>query len=322
MFRNSFKITALLLFLTHSFLNCGDSLKGKPTPAIPELAGLYVNEKSKEWANKGNIKIQTIWIRRTAKGEMEFFSKMFTRLQFSLSDNREELKIKSGKLQTSDREILFFETITKEFHRNYNGKNTPDPKNWDVRSFGPFIKVKDFGKLLGEGSGKSAEFSSDKNSIVFSNGEVYRRVGNPLFGRIALNVGKLKRTIDNEVAGTVLYSLGPESFPQTEGKQNFLVFFSTTDGLVSGTPVKIGDYPGQVVEVFEHLAVVELNKTKPGLTPPAISPLTPVTLDGIVDSKTISQKESAEELIRRLKQDPNVSKEELIQELEKLKNKE
>ncbi|WP_367898565.1 hypothetical protein AB3N61_04380 [Leptospira sp. WS58.C1] len=321
MFRKRFKITVPLLLLFGILINCGDSLKGKPTPAIPELAGFYVNERSKEWFEKGKIKIQTLWIRRTAKGEMEFTHEILTRLQFSISENREELKVKSGKLQTSDRELLFFETLSKEFHRNYHGQNTEDPKKWAVRAFGPFVKVKEFGKLIGEGSGRSAELSQDKNSIVFSNGDVYRRIGNPLLGRISLNLGKFRKTIDNEVAGVVLFPLDAEAFPQTEGKQNFFAFFSTTDPLTAGTPIKIAEYPGQVQEVFEHVAVVELNKTKPGLTAPKVQNFSSIILDGVVDSKTISQKESADELIRRLKQDPNVSKEELIRELEKIKNK-
>ncbi|GBF38311.1 hypothetical protein LPTSP1_13020 [Leptospira johnsonii] len=253
---------------------------------------------------------------------MEFSGETLTRLQFSISENREELKVKSGKIQTSDRELLFFETIAREFHRNYHGKNTEDPKSWEVRSFGPFIKVKEFGKLLGEGTGRSAEFSQDKNSIVFSNGDVYRRIGNPLLGRISINLGKFKKTIDNEVAGVILFPLDAQAFPQTEGKQNFFALFSTTDTLAVGTPIKIAEFPGQVQEVFENVAVVELNKTKPGIAAPKIQNFSSIILDGVVDSKTISQKESTDELIRRLKQDPNVSKEELIRELEKLKTKE
>ncbi|WP_108928019.1 LIC12353 family lipoprotein [Leptospira johnsonii] len=322
MFRNHFKINVLLLTVFAIIGNCGDGLRGKPTQAIPELAGFYVNEKSKEWFDKGKIKIQTLWIRRTAKGEMEFSGETLTRLQFSISENREELKVKSGKIQTSDRELLFFETIAREFHRNYHGKNTEDPKSWEVRSFGPFIKVKEFGKLLGEGTGRSAEFSQDKNSIVFSNGDVYRRIGNPLLGRISINLGKFKKTIDNEVAGVILFPLDAQAFPQTEGKQNFFALFSTTDTLAVGTPIKIAEFPGQVQEVFENVAVVELNKTKPGIAAPKIQNFSSIILDGVVDSKTISQKESTDELIRRLKQDPNVSKEELIRELEKLKTKE
>ncbi|TGM95944.1 LIC12353 family lipoprotein [Leptospira dzoumogneensis] len=322
MFRNRFKINVILLTLFGILINCGDGLRGKPTPAIPELAGFYVNERSKEWFENGKIKIQTLWIRRTAKGEMEFSHQILIRLQFSLSENREELKVKSGKLLTSDRELLFFETNGKEFHRNYHGQNTKDPKSWAIRSFGPFMKVKDFNKLIGEGTGRSAELAQDKNSIVFSNGDVYRRIGNPLLGRISINLGKFKKTIDNEAAGVILFPLDAEAFPQTEGKQNFFALFSTTDNVAAGTPIKISEFPGQVQEVFEHVAVVELNKMRPGIAAPSIQNFSSVILDGVVDTKTFSQKESTDELIRRLKQDPNVSKEELIRELEKLKSKE
>ncbi len=306
------------LFFLSFFSGCGDSLKGKPTPAIPELAGFYVSEKSKDWLKDDKLKVQAIWIRRTAKGEMEFYNKTLARLQFSVSDNREELKIRSGKIQTSDHELLFFETVYKEFHRAYSGKNTANSKDWDLRSFGPFVKVKEIGYLIGEGSGRSAKLSEDNRSIVFSNGEKYNKVGGPLFGRISTTVGKFKKTIDNEIAGIVFYPLSSDAFPQEVGKHPYLAFFSTTEGLSVGTSLRIGDYPGSVKEVFDHVAVVDVIP-KTGVQVSVLSSLTPLVLEGVVDQKSASQKESAEELIRRLKQDPNLSKEELIRELEKLK---
>ncbi|EPG68204.1 LIC12353 family lipoprotein [Leptospira wolffii] len=311
----SIPLTLLLL------LDCGASLKGKPTPAIPELAGFYINSKSQDWLKDEKLKIQALWIRRTARGEMEFFNKTLTRLQFSVSENREELKVRSGKIQTSNRELLFVENLYKEYHRMYSGKNTSDAKNWDLRAFSPFGKVKEVASFIGEGSSRSGELSEDNRTIVFSNGEKYVKVGGPLIGRISTTVGKLKKAIDNEVAGVLFFPLSSEAFPQEAGKFPYLAFFSTTDGMSSGTVLRIGDYPGQAKEVFDHVAVVDVIP-KAGTQVAPLESLTPVILDGTVDLKSVSQKETTEELIRRLKQDPNLSKEELIRELEKLKGSE
>lgn len=318
MFRRYLVLLSSLITSSILFIECGDSLKGKPTPATPDIAGFYISEKSKDWLKDDRLKIQAIWIRRTAKGELEFFNKTLTRLQFSVSDNREELKVRTGKVQTSNRELLFFESLYKEYHRIYSGKNTSDPKNWDLRAFSPFQKVREVPQLIGEGSGKSAEISEDYRTIEFSNGDKYLKVGGPLFGRVATMVGKTKKVIDNEVAGVLFYPVSSEAFPQEAGKIPYLGFFSTTDGLVSGTSIRIGDYPGVVKEVFAHVAVVDL-VVKPGTTKSDLPSLTPLVLEGNVDLKAASNKETTDELIRRLKQDPNVSKEELIRELEKIK---
>lgn len=301
--------------------SCSDQLRGKPTPAIPEIAGLYLNEKSAAWAKDNKLKIQMLWIRRTAQGELEFVNETLTRLQFSMSENREEMKLRSGKIITSGHELLFFESMYKELQRLYSGKNTSDPKNWDVKSFGPFIKVKEVGHLLTEGSGRSAEISENMNSIRFSNGEVYNRIGMPLLGRISISTPKYKKVIDNDVAGVVYYHLPPSTYPSKDGKEYITAFFSSTDNLSNEMPVLVGDVSGSIAEVFEYVAIIEL-RPKPGSKEISVPPaLSPILLTGTVDKKAISQKEGTEELIRRLKQDPTVSKEELIRELERLKTK-
>ncbi|TGK00175.1 hypothetical protein EHQ53_10320 [Leptospira langatensis] len=320
MFQKSLGQISVFLLLCSLCLDCSDSLKGKPTPAIPELAGFYVSERSRDWLKENKLKIQALWIRRSANGEMEFMNKSITRLQFSVSDNREELKTRTGKVLTSGREILLLESIYREYHRQYSGKNNPDAKDWDLRSFGPFAKVKEVSNLIGEGTGRGGQLAPDNNSIRFSNGETYYRIGGPLLGRISVNVNKTKRVIDNETAGVIFFPLSPTAFPEETGKQSYLAFFSTTESLSPGMPLRIGDYSGSIKEVFDHLCVVDLS-IKPGTQAPSLTYLTPMVLDGQVDLKTISHKESTEELIRRLKQDPNVSKEELIRELEKLKGR-
>ncbi|TGK04934.1 hypothetical protein EHO59_08790 [Leptospira semungkisensis] len=320
MFQKFFRNILAFLILFGLCLDCSDSLKGKPTPAIPELAGFYVSEKSRDWLKDNKLKIQALWIRRTTNGEMEFMNKTITRLQFSVSDNREELKTRTGKVLTSGREVVLLESLYREYHRQYSGKNNPDAKDWDLRSFGPFAKMKEVSNLIGEGSGRGAKLADDNNSLVFSNGETYYRIGGPLLGRISINVNKYKRVIDNEVAGVVFFPLSTTAFPEENGKQSYLAFFSTTESLSPGMPLRIGDYSGSIKEVFEHLCVVDL-PVKTGAQAPSLAYLTPMILDGQVDLKTVSHKETTEELIRRLKQDPNVSKEELIRELEKLKGR-
>lgn len=297
--------------------SCGDRLRGKPTPPIPEIAGFYVSDQSHIWSKENRLKIQTLWIRKNAREELEFVNKTLVRLQFRLSENREEIKLRSGKLVTSGHELLFFESIFKELNRLYSGKNTSDPKHWDVKSFGPFVKVKEVGHILTDASGRSAEISANMNVIRFSDGESYRRIGSPLIGRINVNTGKSRKSFDNETAGVLFYELSPEMYPGKEGRKYVLGFFSTTDDLSVDMPVTVGNVPGTVAEIFEHLAVVEI-QPKSGASP---SPLDPIRLVGSVDQKAASQKQGAEELIRRLKQDPNVSKEELIRELEKIKNR-
>lgn len=75
--------------------------------------------------------------------------------------------------------------------------------------------------------------------------------------------------------------------------------------------------PCKIVEIHQHSGILEPVENGKILS---VSVGDPVILKGDIDTKAINKRATADELIRKLKSDPNVSKEELIREIEKLKN--
>ncbi|WP_243393326.1 LIC12353 family lipoprotein [Leptospira perolatii] len=301
-------------------------MKGKQTPAIPEIAGFYISEKTKDWQKENKLKLQTLFIQRNGKGELDFTFQTLTRLQFAVSDNREELKLRLGKIYTSDRELLFVEAFYKEFHRLFHGKTTEKITDWSLRDFSPFVKVREVGSLFETNSGRSAEISQDLNTIKFSDGEVYVRIGQPLLGRITVQVSKFKKTIDNQSAGILFYPLSPGVYSANLEKNFWVGFFSKTDDLTVDMLAVTPNNQWKIAEIFENLVILEQlpnpqNRQKPQAESSPPVPLSPILLAGSIDLKAVTHKSGTEELIERLKNDPNLSKEQLIRELEKLKGK-
>lgn len=74
--------------------------------------------------------------------------------------------------------------------------------------------------------------------------------------------------------------------------------------------------PCKIVEIFQQSGILEPVDGKKNLQ---VSVGDPVILKGNVDKKAINKRAAADELIQKIKSDPNVNKEELIREIEKLK---
>ncbi|EMJ95142.1 LIC12353 family lipoprotein [Leptospira alstonii] len=301
----------LILLYSVSFIDCGGNLRGKPIPPNPDLAGFYLSSETTQWAKDDKIKIEVLSIFPKSNGDLSFERKTIVRLSFIASENREEWKIRTGGIVTSENEILLQESLYQEFHQPHMGARESDPKRWKLSEMGVASKVREVGNAALSGS-ILGEISPDGRTLKFSK-MTFTKVGDSFQGRISTNVNQKNVTIDNEIAGVVFYE-------RTEGDTGQIVsVFSKTEPLKPGMIFFVGQeqVPCKVVEVFQQSAVLEPFDGKKNLS---VSAGDPVILKGNVDKKAVNKRATADELIRKLKSDPNVSKDELIREIEKLKN--
>ncbi|MBM9499047.1 hypothetical protein JWG44_02110 [Leptospira sp. 201903071] len=304
--------TYYILILSYTFLsiNCVGNLKGKPTPPDPNLSGLYLSSETNEWNRDGKLKIEILSIFPKANGDLAFERKTIVRLSFLASDNREEWRIRSGGVVTSQNEILLQEFLYQEFHILHMGERESDPKKWKLNEMGAPAKVREVGNVTSSGN-LLGEISPDGKELKFSKA-IYRKIGNAFLGRITTGVNQKKITLDNEIMGVVFYKGGDNV------EDRIVAVFSKTDFIRPGMIFLVGKekVPCKTVEVFQQSATLE-PVSKKNLS---VVIGDPVLLDGSVDIKAISKRATADDLIHKLKSDPNVSKEELIREIEKLKN--
>ncbi|XDD51114.1 hypothetical protein AB3N59_04875 [Leptospira sp. WS92.C1] len=306
------KFLYILILLYTIILNgCGGDLKGKPIPPSPELSGFYVSSETKEWEKDDKLKIEVLSIFPKGNGELSFERKIIVRLSFIASDDREEWRIRSGGIVTSQNEIVLQESLYQEFHVLHMGARESDPKEWKLSEMGAAGKVREVGNVTSSGN-LWGEIAPDGKSFKFSK-RIFYKIGEPFLGRITTNVNQKKSTIDNEIAGAVFYKAGKKAAGR------IIAIFSKTDFIKPGMIFLVGKdkIPCKLIEVFQHSGSLEPVDTIKELT---VSAGEPVLLQGNVDKKAINKRATADELIRKLKSDPNVSKEELIREIEKLKN--
>ncbi|RHX86943.1 LIC12353 family lipoprotein [Leptospira stimsonii] len=303
-------IHILILLYTFSFIGCVGNLKGKPTPPDPNLSGLYLSSETSEWDKDGKLKIEVLSIFPKSNGELAFERKTIVRLSFVASDNREEWRIRSGGVLTSQNEILLQESLYQEYHVLHMGARESDPKKWKLNEMGAPAKVREVGNVTSSGN-LLGEMSPDGRELKFSK-SIYRKIGNAFLGRITTTVNQKKLTLDNEISGVVFYRGGENV------EDRIVAVFSKTDFIRPGMTFLVGNekVPCKVIEVFQQSATLE-PVSKKNLS---VVIGDPVLLEGNVDYKAINKRATADELIRKLKSDPNVSKEELIREIEKLKN--
>ncbi|MDI7229355.1 hypothetical protein QMM87_11835 [Leptospira santarosai] len=301
----------LILLYSISFIDCGKSLRGKPTPPNPDLAGLYLSSETAEWTRNGKMKIEVLSIFPKSNGTFSFERKTIVRLSFITSDNREEWRIRTGGVVTSENEILLQETLYQEFHQSHMGLRESDPKRWKLSEMGPPSKVREVGNVTLSGN-LLGEISPDGKTLKFSK-TTFTKVGGSFQGRITTHVNRKSVTIDNEIAGVVFYKAAVSSAEQV------VSVFSRSELIEPGMIFFVGkdQVPCKIVEIFQHSGVLEPVENGKILS---VSAGDPVILKGNVDSKAINKRATADELIRKLKSDPNVNKEELIREIEKLKN--
>ncbi|MBM9577068.1 hypothetical protein JWG45_07860 [Leptospira sp. 201903070] len=300
----------LILLYTFLFINCIGNLKGKPTPSDPNLSGLYLSSETDAWSKDGKLKIEILSIFPKANGDLAFERKTIVRLSFFASDNREEWRIRSGGVVTSQNEILLQEFLYQEYHVLHMGARESDPKKWKLNEMGAPAKVREVGNVTSSGN-LLGEISPDGRELKFSKA-IYRKIGNAFLGRITTNVNQKKITLDNEIAGVVFYKGGENVEDRIVG------IFSKTDFIRPGMVFFVGKEkaPCKVIEVFQQSATLE-PISKKNLS---VFIGDPILLEGTVDIKAFNKRATADELIHKLKSDPNVSKEELIREIEKLKN--
>lgn len=306
------RIVYILILLCISVYGCGGSLRGKPIPPNPDLSGFYVSSESKDWEKDGKLKIEVLSIFPKANGELTFERKIIVRLSFLASDDREEWRIRSGGLVTGENELVLQESSYQEFHLLHMGASEFDPKEWKLREMGSPGKVRDVGNVTSSGN-LWGEISPDGRSIKISK-RIFTKMGDSFQGRITTTTAdKKKITIDNETAGTVFYRAGKKA------DERIVAVFSKTDLIKPGMIFLVGpdQIPCKLVEVFQQEGTLEAVDPKKN---PVVAVGDPVLLQGTVDRKAVNKRATADELIRKLKSDPKVSKEELIREIEKLKN--
>ncbi|EMY77162.1 hypothetical protein LEP1GSC060_1981 [Leptospira weilii serovar Ranarum str. ICFT] len=301
----------LILLYSVLFIDCGANLRGKPIPPNPDLAGFYLSSETTQWAKSDKMKIETLSIFPKSNGDLSFERKTIVRLSFIASENREEWRIRTGGIVTSENEILLQESLYQEFHQPHMGARESDPKRWKLSEMGAASKVREVGNAALSAS-ILGEISPDGRTLKFSN-MTFTKIGDSFQGRISTQVNQKNVMIDNEIAGVVFYE-------RTEdGTGQIVSVFSKTEPIKPGMTFFVGknQVPCKVVEVFQQSVVLEPFDGKKILS---VSVGDPVILKGNVDKKAVNKRATADELIRKLKSDPNINKEELIREIEKLKN--
>ncbi|PJZ55726.1 LIC12353 family lipoprotein [Leptospira barantonii] len=300
----------LILLYTFAFVQCGGNLRGKPIPANPDLAGFYLSSESGEWAKDDKMKLEVLSVFPKANGDLAFEKKVIVRLSFLASEDREEWRIRTGGIVTSENEILLQESLYQEFHQLHMGKRQSDPRLWKLSEMGAASKVREVGNVTASGN-LLGEISPDGRTLKFSKA-TFTKIGEPFQGRITTNVNQKNVTIDNEIAGVVFYKIPGET-------EKIVSVFSKTELIKPGMIFLVGkdQIPYKIVEVFQQSGTLEPIDGKKILP---VSVGDSVVLKGTIDRKAINKRATADELIRKLKSDPNVSKEELIREIEKLKN--
>ncbi|TGL79096.1 LIC12353 family lipoprotein [Leptospira yasudae] len=302
-----------ILILLYSILSigCGGNLRGKPIPPNPDLAGFYISSESAEWAKNDKMRIEVLSIFPKANGDLSFERKVIVRLSFIASDNREEWRIRTGGVVTSDTEILLQESLYQEYHQLHMGARESDPTKWKLSEMGAASKVREVGNVTASGN-LLGEFAPDGKSLKFGK-NVFTKIGEPFQGRITTTVNQKNVTVDNEIAGVVFYKSSATS------DEKIVAVFSKTELIKVGMIFLVGkdQVPYKVSEVFQQSCVLEPVDVKKIAV---FSVGSPVLLKGTIDRKAVNKRATADELIRKLKSDPNVSKEELIREIEKLKN--
>ncbi|AXR68374.1 LIC12353 family lipoprotein [Leptospira mayottensis] len=301
----------LILLYSILFIGCGKNLRGKPTPPNPDLAGFYLSSETAEWTKDGKMKIEVLSIFPKSNGDLSFERKTIVRLSFITSDNREEWRIRTGGVVTSENEILLQEALYQEFHQPHMGARESDPKRWKLSEMGAASKVREIGNVTLSGN-LLGEISPDNKTLKFSK-ITFTKIGDSFQGRITTHVNQKSITIDNEIAGVVFYKAAVSTAEQ------IVSVFSRSELIKPGMIFLVGkdQVPCKIVEVFQHSGVLEPVENGKILS---VSVGDPVILKGNIDTKAINKRATADELIRKLKSDPNVSKEELIREIEKLKN--
>lgn len=287
---------------------CAPNLKGKPTPHKPEFTGLYVytgdlNEK------EDILKLRILVVFENSKNELEYYFKTFTRLSFHVSDNREEIITRRGFVLTSGHEMLFRENNMEEEQKLYFGPKESDPRNWTALNMGPRARVRLIDKEPPSGYDKLAEISQDFTEIHFQN-EKYKKIGSPFIGTIQLTHGKNKFKLRNNIAGTIYYV--------SKATGEIAAVISNPNDLEVGMKMEIVTAAEKLIASIESRNE-EMIFLKPDKSV-AIKKLDSVFPVGIVDIKANMKKNvDPDELIRRLKTNKSLSKEELIRELENMK---
>ncbi|MCH1912060.1 hypothetical protein L9Z41_08730 [Leptospira noguchii] len=297
----------LILLYTIVLIGCGKNLKGKPISPNPNLAGFYISSETQKWAQDDKMKIEVLSIFPKSNGELYFERKTIVRLSFIASENREEWRIRTGGVVTGENEILLQESLYQEFHQPHLGTRESDPKLWKLNEMGVASKVREVGNVTLSGS-ILGEISPDGRTLNFSN-ILFTKIGDSFQGRITTNVNQKNVIIDNEIAGAVFYKT----------KEGVVSIFSKTETIKPGMIFFVGkdQIPCKIVEIFQQSGILEPIDGKKNLQ---VSVGDPVILKGNVDKKAINKRTAADELIQKIKSDPNVNKEELIREIEKLKS--
>ncbi|MCE9501669.1 MAG: hypothetical protein K8R21_14390, partial [Leptospira sp.] len=198
------------IFILTFFANCFASLKGPITPPKPEFTGLYILKDSKRLNSKTEIqKLKFLVITENSRSQLEYYFRMIKRMAFVVSDDREEIQTRKGFVLSSDRELLFQESLMEEWQNLYRGKKEKDPRLWDQKNLGPKVRTNYSEKEPPSGYDRSAEISPDGKMISFRN-EIFEKVGAPFTGSIRLRKSNKEETVENSILG-IVYNVLPDS---------------------------------------------------------------------------------------------------------------